>query len=157
MNEKKIFEWNSYEFIHKEKKVDWYWALGIIAISGTIISIIYKNYIFAIFIVLASTALAFFGSKPPEIITIKIDRKGIKIQDLLYSYKNIKSFWVNKSEDKLILDSSRAFMPIMVIPTKDINGVEIEEDELRDFLLQFLKEEETKEPMSQKFMDYLGF
>ena len=146
--------WQASEYEHKEKTPDWYWALGVIAVSSAVISIIYKNYIFAVFIVLASAILFMFSLKKPEIMNMEINEKGVKIKDEFYPFEMIKTFWIENQggEKKLLLHSSRILMPIIALPIE-----ENLEGRIRSALSNNLKEEEMKEPATQKVMEYFGF
>lgn len=146
--------WVTEEYEHKDKTPDWYWALGIIAIAGAIICIIYKNYLFAIFIVLAAGVLAMYNSKKPDPLNIEISEKGVRINKEIYPYVMIKSFWIENlsNESHLLLHSKRILMPIIVLNIE--NGLE---DRVRSILLKHSKEEEVKEPATQRVMEHLGF
>ena len=64
-----LLQWDAYEFKQKEKRPDWFWALGIIAIAGSTVSFIYGNFLFGVFIILATVALFFFGTAKPRRFT----------------------------------------------------------------------------------------
>jgi hypothetical protein len=146
--------WATEEYEHKDRTPDWYWAVGIIALSTAVISIIYKNYIFAVFIVLAAAVLFMFSLRKPDIMEIEINEKGVKIRDEFYPYKMIKSFYVENQgkEKKLLIHSKRILMPIIALPIDDATAARA-----RLMLLTRTKEEEMKEPMSQRIMEHLGF
>lgn len=147
--------WNAKEYNHNKKSNDWYWALGIIATSLTIASIIYQNYLFALFIILATAILIMYAFRHPEEFSITIGPKGIKIKNDLFKYKDLKSFYLDTSNEhgpKLIIHSNRTLMPHIILPID--KNLEIE---IKTKLLTHLKEEEMHEPISHKLMEYLGF
>ena len=146
--------WQASEYEHKEKTPDWYWAVGIIALSTVIISFIYKNYIFAIFIILATTVLGMYGLKKPEMMEVEINEKGVKIKNEFYPYKMIKSFYIEnqRGKKKLLIHAKRIIMPIIALPIE-----EILEEKVKLTLLKHSKEEEMKEPVTQMIMEHLGF
>ena len=146
--------WQASEYEHKEKTPDWYWAVGIIALSTVIISFIYKNYIFAIFIILATTVLGMYGLKKPEMMEVEINEKGVKIKNEFYPYKIIKSFYIENQggKKKLLIHTKRIIMPIIALPIE-----EILEEKVKLMLLKHSKEEEMKEPVTQRIMEHLGF
>ena len=43
-------EWSALEYEEKVQSNDWFWALGVIIVAGSITSIIFANYFFAIFL-----------------------------------------------------------------------------------------------------------
>ena len=159
-NEEKI-EWSALEFEEKERSNDWFWALGIIILAGAVTSIIYSNYFFAILLVLGGILLGSFAIKKPEMILYEINENGVKINNDIYPYKKIKSFWIQKrSADvanelppTLFIKSSRLVMPIISIPLEDAHV-----DPIRGMMLsKNITEEEMHEHPTVKVMDSLGF
>jgi hypothetical protein len=146
--------WEAHEHEYREKSSDWYWAVGIITLSIAAISIIFNDIIFAIFIIIGAFALCLASSKAPRILTYEITDRGIRVNDTLYLYQNLDSFWVevDEAEPKLLVKSKKFFMPYLIANLNDH-----EPDDVRTVLLGFLKEEEHTEPLGQKIMEYLGF
>ena len=148
-------EWTALEYEEKERGNDWFWALGIIIVASSVTSFIYNNYFFGIFLILGGILLAIFAIKKPDLVFYELNEKGLQIRNRLYPYQNIKSFWVQKDEEKSILfiKSERLFMPIISMPIKQ----NLAED-IRNFMLSAkVEEEEMKEHASEKIMDSLGF
>lgn len=149
--------WKGYEFDFKEKTVDWFWAVVIIVIAIAAISLIYSNYLFALFIVLAGITMLKMAHKEPRYLRYEINTKGIIIDEVLFPYTSLKSFWVEDSKfapPKLLLKSTKFMLPIIII------GIEtdiVNSDAIRNYLLDFLPEERIYEPFSQKLMEVLGF
>ncbi len=154
MNEGVKFSWSAPEYEERERTADWFWAVGVIAVTAAITSIIYSNYFFAILILLGAGLLWHFAIKPPEWITYELTDKGLQIKSHLYPYANIKSFWVEKEEKPaLFLRTERFFMPVLSIPIERGDTEVIE----NIFLDKQVLEEEMKEHPSEKIMDRLGF
>jgi hypothetical protein len=151
---KEKIHWKALEYEYKEKSADWYWALGIVALSTAIISVVYKNYLFAFFILLSAYLLGIYSGKKPPLVEIDIDSKGVRMSREFFPYSMIKSFWVESITDdkKLILHTKRVIMPVIALPIE--NGLE---EEVRALLAKHSKEEEMREPVSQIVMEYLGF
>lgn len=154
MKEKYKLSWAVPAYEHREKNVDWFWALGIIIISGTTISIIYKNYFFGALLLLGGILMAYFANKEPETLYYELNEKGLKIKDNLYPYKNIKSFWVQtEKKPYLFIKTERFFLPVMQFGINNNLAKEI-----REILLsEKIKEEEMKEPPSEILMEFLGY
>jgi len=146
--------WETPEYKHKKKGVDWYFALGIIAVFSSAASFLLNNDLFGIFILLGVITLIIYGIRAPRIINIEIGKRGISVNNTLYSYNTLRSFWVedNDEEPKILLQSEKVLMPYIIIPLGDTDP-----DIVREFLLNYLEEEEHHEPLSQKLMEYLGF
>ena len=157
MEEHEKLEWESYEFDYKEKTSDWFWAVGIITLSIVAIAIIYDNPLFAVFMALAGFTIGSTARKLPRVVTFEINTKGIVVDNVLYPYGNLKTFWVDESKyapPKLLIKSEKFITPVIVIPIEtDVANA----SDIRGFLLSFLPEEKMHEPFSHKFMNYLGF
>ncbi|MEO5635233.1 MAG: hypothetical protein ABIS26_01955 [Candidatus Paceibacterota bacterium] len=88
----------------------------------------------------------------------------MKIRSRLYPYENIKSFWIQiyapvladgKEELKplLFIKSERLFMPVIAVPidelwAEDVHSIMVSYD---------VMEEEMREHVSEKIMEFLGF
>lgn len=152
--EKKL-EWSALEYEEKERDPDWFWALGVIIVAGAITSFIYNNYFFGLLLIVGGILLGFFAIRKPELIFYELNKKGLKIRDRVYLYKNIKFFWIKKHEEKtaLLIMSERMFMPMISIQIDETIS-----EEVRNFMLEGnVLEKEIKEHMSEKIMDSLGF
>ena len=154
MDETEKIEWSALEYEEKERSVDWFWALGIIVVAGSVTSLIYGNYFFAILLILSGILLGFFAIKKPEMVSYELNKKGLKIKTRLFPYESMKSFFVQTTpKPMLFVKSSRMFMPILSMPIED----NLAED-IRSLLLSNnVQEEEMKEGPSERIMERLGF
>jgi len=154
VEEKEKIEWSALEYEEKERSVDWFWALGIIVVAGSVASLIYGNYFFAILLILSGILLGFFAIKKPEMVSYELNKKGLKIKTRLFPYESMKSFFVQTTpKPMLFVKSSRMFMPILSMPIED----NLAED-IRSLLLSNnVQEEEMKEGPSERIMERLGF
>jgi hypothetical protein len=153
---KQPITWRSYEYLHFEKNAEWYWALGLITVSGAITALIFKDVLFAIFILIAGFVLAIFASRKPEEVEFSITQRGVKINEKLYPYKSLKSFGIDeltpKHTPQLILEQNHNLSPDIIIPLDKVDA-----DKVHDFLSSFLPEEDHEEPLIHKIMEWLGF
>ncbi len=151
------FEWKAVNKKHDIKTPDWFWSLGIIAFAIFIGSVITGNVLFGILILLAAITIGLYANKTPEEVKYEITVRGVKINGKLYPYKDLKSFWIYEApyEEKavLLIDSQMPIVPHLIIPLPD----SVDADELQDFLLDYLPEEELREPTSHKLARLLGF
>ncbi len=147
--------WQILEYKKREKTVDWYWAVGVIAVSLAIIAVIMGDGLFSIFIIIATAILLTFSSREPRTFEVSVDKRGIIVGAESYPFATLEDFWVDISEHnnpKILLKSKKLIMPLIVIPIEDYDHMDI-----RDFLLEYLPEKEMHEPLSQKIMEGLGF
>ncbi len=151
---KKPIVWEAYEYVHREKSTDWYWAVSIITVSMAVTAILFNDVLFAVFIVISFFALMLYAKRKPQLLEIKIDDRGIEEGRVRYPYLSIESFWVEDrfGETKIIMKSKKKTLPYIVIPIIDVNA-----DDVRDHLKKFLPEEEHEEPLAKRIMEYLGF
>ena len=147
--------WEGYEYEHKDRSVDWYWAVGVIAIALAITAIIYKNILFAIFIILGAFTLLMYAARKPEKVYFEISRRGVRVNKTLYPFSTLESFCIhdNSHSPKIIFQSQKLFMPHIIIPLSE----EIDVESLHNFLIEFIDEDEHRESISEMIMDYLGF
>ena len=136
------------------KSADWYWALGIIAVAGAATSFILGNILFSILIVVGALSLGLHAARPHKEIAVEINRRGLVLNETLYPYDSLESFWVeeNESMPKLFIKLERALVPQLMIFIEDIDP-----DAVRDFLLEHLEEEETAEPFTERIAEFFGF
>lgn len=154
MEESKNFSWTAPEYEQKEQTKDWYWALGVVVVAGSIASIIFKNYFFAILLILGGIMMAVFSIKKPETVPYELNQKGLKIKSRLYPYEKIKSFWVRKEEKPMLfIESERFFMPMISIHI-DENIAETIQSIMRSHSVE---EKEMKEHATERAMEYFGF
>jgi hypothetical protein len=149
-------EWEAHEYLHTEKAPDWYWALGLIAIAGAVAALTFNNVLFAVFILIAAFFLAIFAARKPNTVRFAVTQRGVRIDDLLYPFSSLESFAIDEltpeHTPKLILESRKIFVPRIVIPIEGVSA-----DDVHDFLLDFLHEEDHVEPLTHHFMGWLGF
>ncbi|MES3031489.1 MAG: hypothetical protein V4697_03705 [Patescibacteria group bacterium] len=149
-----LISWDAPEHFHTEKNNDWYWAVGIIAITAAALAVIFGNVIFGIFIIVATFALVVHASKHPKIVHYEINDRGIVVNDILYPFLGLESFWIDAEERpaKALVKSHKTFMPYL---TLNIEGVDPEE--VRTILLNYIAETKHTEPLSQKILEMFGF
>lgn len=147
--------WTAYEHEHTEKGSDWYWALGIVALSAAIVAVLFQNFFFAILILVGSFTLALLAAKPARELTFSLTARGVLINQALYPYETLVAFWIQDRDSDnptLIIDVQRFMTPHIITP------IAIEDIEtIREFLLTHLPEEELREPFGQRFLERFGF
>lgn len=150
-----ILSWQTEEYVHREKNPDWFWALGLITLTGAAIAVIYHDTLFAVFIVLGALILGYYAARAPKIIEISINEEGIKIRDYLYPFKKLKGFAIDEHQlgNQLLIESDRLITPVIAIPLP--NSMEV--DELIQILKARLPQQEIKEHPSHRIMEHIGF
>ena len=147
--------WEAAEHHHVEKKGDWYWALGIIAVVGATIAIIFGNILFAIVIALGAVVMTIVSLREPAVIPFAITPRGMRIDDRLYPYATLESFCIDEDAPRgpqLLLKSRSMLQPLIIIPLPE-EAVE----EIDDMLAERLPEEHIEESLAHHLLEFLGF
>ncbi len=148
--------WQAHEHAHVPKTTDWFWTVGIVAFGGVFLSIFFKNFLFALIIVIFTLTSFMMVKRPPRLMNFDISRKGVRAGNILHPYSMLESFWVEDGEieDKIIFRSKKPVSPYIVIP---FDSTVTNPEALRDYLLDYLDEEELEEPLYKVIMEYFGF
>lgn len=146
--------WTLPEREHREKTNDWYWALAVVVVAGSVASFMYANYLFAGVLVLGGILMGYFASTPPEVVDYEVNNRGFKIKNHTYPYKKIKAFFVGGEKNPFVfIKIDRPFIPMIYVPTEK----HLTEMIRAKFMSFNIPEEEMKEYPSEKVMDMLGF
>ncbi len=149
-----ILRWSAYEHEHVERSADWFWALGIVAVSVALTSILFSNILFAILIIVAAYTIGIIARTPPELVEFELSDRGIRVGDALHRYDEIISFWVEDElgkEPLLLVDTIKFMSPNLIIPIEGIDPHLV-----RTFLQERVEEVPMKEPVSHKILEFLG-
>jgi hypothetical protein len=146
--------WSTYEHEHIERGGDWFWALGIVAISVALTSILFGNVLFAILIVVAAFTVGIIARTPPELMEFELSDRGIRAGDTLHRYDEIISFWVEDGDGReplLLVDTTKFMSPNLIIPIEGVDPTLV-----RAFLQERVEEVPIKEPVSHKILEFFG-
>lgn len=160
MNENTL-TWKIIEHRGKERSSDWYWVIGIITVSLAIAVFILGNMLLAIIILLAVGTLLFGRKRVSVDHEYEISNKGLRIDNTLYPWETLASFWVSETTDPhtkeishiLVMTSQKPLVPRFVIPL----GNTISPENIRAVLTQTLEEEPQFEPLAHRLIHHLGF
>ncbi len=147
--------WEAPEHTHIEKTSDWYWILGIIAIAGSVTSMIFNNVLFGVVIVLGAVTMVIVSHRKPRIIPFEISGRGVRIENTLYPYSTLESFCFDEENPvgpQLIVKSKKLFVPLLIIPIPEeyVDAVE-------DVISARLHEAHLEEPLSHRLLEFFGF
>lgn len=143
------------EYFYKEKTLDWFWTVGLIALVGAGIAVWVHNYLFGLFIIISAVALIIVARRAPRDITYKISPEGINVDTVFYEKKKLKGFKIKDGRDgfdKLILEIDRRFMPVIVFPSPSSDKINIKNN-----LILIVEEKDIEEPRTAQFMERIGF
>lgn len=150
-----IISWQAPEYAYIKKSPDWYWAVGILTIGFFVVALVFGNMLFGVFVLLAGFTVALYGARPPRIVAFTLSVEGVRIENRVYPYESVKSFWIfyhPPHVKELSVESQKLIMPHIKIPLGDANPTEI-----RTYLLQFLPEHQQEESLIDTGARFLGF
>lgn len=152
-----ILEWEGREYDHNPKSTDWYWALGIIAVAGSVAAILFGNYLLALLIALAAAALALHAAHEPPLHRFRLVEQGVVIGNELHPFENMASFSVLEDIDgdlppMLSIKNVSWVSPHLVIPLEGVNA-----DAVYDYFLDRVDESEHRHTLSDLVAAWLGF
>ena len=147
--------WEAPQHHHIEKGADWYWVLGIVGTSGAIAAAVLGNLLFAAVILLATVTMWVVANREPRIIPYAVTVRGIRIDDKLYPYTNLESFYIDEESPlgpQLLVKPSALLSQLLILPLPEEHI-----DDIDDMLIERLSEEELEEPFAHKLLEFFGF
>ena len=149
-----LISWNAPAHFYVDKKLDWYWAVGIVTLALAAVCFIFGEIITGIFVIVAAMALVLHASRPPRRIYCEVNDRGVIIGNTLYPFLSLESFWIPHDElpPKMILKSTKPFMPFIVIYIQ-----EVDPESVREVMLKYIAETEHHEPFLKHLLEGLGF
>lgn len=153
--ENTMLHWSAYEHEHVERGSDWYWALGIFAVSAAFTSLLLHNPLFSLVILVAAGTLALLARTPPEIARFELSDKGIRVNGRLHRYEHIISFWIDEEHRHgrplLLIDTTKFMAPNLIMPIEHIDPALV-----RAYLVERCTEVEMKEPLSHRIFEFFN-
>ena len=138
-------KWVAPEYEFHEKNPEWYWALGIITAALVLAAVVLSNFLFAVFAVLAGFSVGLYGARRPRTILHEINSGGVSLGNRNFNYENIDHFWIDynpPAKKELILESKKTFSAHTVILLGNADP-----EQIRRYLLQYLKEKKIEEAL----------
>lgn len=150
-----VIEWQAPEYTYYPKHQNWYLGLFAVAAVLVLLALFTKNFLLVILILLAAFVAMMYSTRQPEVTRFAVTHRGVRFGDRLYPYDTLKSFWVLETSNKrkLIVVAERLILPHVVLPL----APEINAEDLRQYLLQYLEESREEESLADVLSDYFGF
>jgi hypothetical protein len=147
--------WDAYEYHFVDRTADWFWSLGIIAVSIAILAILFGNALFGIFVLVASIAIGLYAARPPALSHITLTNHGVEIDGKLHHYSELHSFHIDEfhhQHPRLVFLSKKIFNPHLVILI-DHNSAH----DISDYLSHYLPAEPHKDSLFHTLFEKIGF
>lgn len=154
--EPKEISWQAPEFRYRYKDESWYWLTIMAAAILFLISLWQKNFLFAIFLIIAEAMVLIWAKELPRNFHFKLDKKGVHLGKMkFYSYEELIGFHLHESDNEiseLILKTKHRFHPYVKILL--LTG---DAPEINKFLKKHLSEIEYEESLADSFSKMIGF
>ncbi|OHB08669.1 MAG: hypothetical protein A2W64_02040 [Candidatus Zambryskibacteria bacterium RIFCSPLOWO2_02_39_10] len=152
MPHKILHQWRALEYNHSKKSASWSISIIIFAILFFIIGIWKYDITIIALAILGGFTILRFGRKKPKNIIFTIRNDGIQINNKLYEYKNLQSFWIFEEHNELVLHSQKKLIPLI-----HINLNNEDKKHIKDLLLKFLPIKEENYPIYDIFARFIGY
>lgn len=149
-----LVRWEALEYDYIPKSNNWFWGMGIITAGVVLASLLLGNTLFAVLVAVAGLTIILYGARRPKKILFSFTARGLQIENRLFPYENLKSFWIHYEppyKKLLTIGPKKFFMPTISVPLGDINP-----NIVREHLLKFLKEERHEETLIQTIIRLTG-
>lgn len=148
-------QWTTLEHIYDEKTNDWYASVILIAGSLIAVEFLMNNFLLITLTIIATISFILLAARRPDMIDVEIRKTGVRVGDLLYSYNSLDGYAIAEyhHENRLLLESNRHIMPLIVIPIPE----DVDLDALREGLNEYLPERELHESFAHLLLERLGF
>ncbi|MBI4158240.1 MAG: hypothetical protein HY505_01275 [Candidatus Yanofskybacteria bacterium] len=142
--------WEAPSFYYNPQKR--YLSLVTMALmAGAVALLIFKyDTLTSIFLILASVVLLLYSKQRPTISKITVGQSGILVNDIMYYYKDLRSFWIDYNPGgpkELSLESAKWYMPYVKVLLNEQNPIEV-----RSLVINFLPEKEHENSL----IDHIG-
>ena len=147
--------WEAPEHDHFEKNGDWFWALWIITLVAAGTAFFFGNYLFAVLLLVGAAAISLIANREPEIIPFAVTTRGLRINDQLYPYSTLESFYIDEDHPmgpQLLAKSQKLLTPLIIMPIPPEHI-----DDIEDIIEVRLPEEKLEEPLANKVLEVFGF
>ena len=111
---KAYLRWTAPEFNQYEKSRSWFIIAGLITVLIFAWAIFAGNFVFALLVGLSYFTITIYALKKPRTISLAITPRGIKVDEAIYNFDNLKSFWIFYDPPELkevSLRSKKLMMP----------------------------------------------
>lgn len=149
-------QWEAHPHMPRERGSDWYWILGLLAVSGSVAAIILGSVLFGVVILLGALVMAvhtIYESHEP--IPYEISQAGVRIDTKLTPYAKIHSFYIDREHyhgPHLLLSRIDDWQGIISVPIPEEYV-----DEIDTIIAARVPEEHLQESIPQKLLEIVGF
>lgn len=148
-------EWEALEHHHEPKSNDWFWVLGVIAVSAAVAAIVLSNILLALVILIGAAIMAILAKRPPKMVTYAITQRGVRIDNSFYPFTTLEHYYIDIHPvigPQLLLQSQKMLMPLLILPLP-----EDDVDAIEAIIAERLPEKHLEEPLVNVILEFFGF
>jgi hypothetical protein len=148
-------QWETLEHTYYEKTNDWYASVIIIAAALMVVELMTKNYLLMTLTFIGAFTFILLATRRPDTVLVEIRKNGIRFGNTLYPYQTLDGFAIidYTNDRRLLLESNRKIMPLIVIHLPD----DMDTEELNEVLEEYLPEKELHESLPHLLLERVGF
>lgn len=121
-------QWQATEYIRHEKNSLWFVVFAVVTLAIMAFAIfVIQSLTFAVLIPVMAVALLTYTQRPPRLINYTLSRKGLHLNDHLYSFAEFKAFGVIRdgAEYSIMLVPVKRFRPGVSVYFPEAVGEEL--------------------------------
>ena len=150
--------WSAPEYHYYRKDVSWYWLVLIVTVILVTLALWQKNFLFAVFIIVAALLILAWGRRPPQTIDFTLSEQGLNIGGKKsYGFQDLSGFVIipNLADPELsdlILKTKsqlNAWVRIIIASQRS--------ETIKNLLSKFLPEVEYEESLADHIAKILRF
>lgn len=150
-----LLEWTAHEFEPEAAGSQLQLLLGGALVLGGAAAAIFRNFLFALLLVLSGGLVITHARRAPRQIRFAVTGRGIEVGNRRYEFDSLESFWIFYDPPlfrELSVRSRKTFMPHIRMPLGGLDPLQ-----LRGVLLRFLAEEAQEVSLMDIILKRLGF
>lgn len=136
---KSIYSWEAHDRITMSDNKNWYLTVSVISVLSILFSLLTQNFLLVVIIIGLVFIVYLINTSTPLVIKNHITNKGIRISNELYSWVDIKHFWISERNGHTIIN-------LELIEQKGRIFVLIGDGDVYKIVNHILEYEEYKEP-----------
>lgn len=147
-----LLKWLFPSFQRHERGLTWYVMAGAVAIALFVYSIVAKNFLFSIIIILIAIVVVAKDFIHPHQVEFIVDEDGVTIGDRTYRFREFATFWLAYEPPQvkmLYLEFKSGVRPSYPIPLVNENPLRV-----RSVLQKYIREDLERE--AEDLTDRLG-
>lgn len=146
--------WEAPSFYYNPQKR--YLSLLIAALlAGAVALLMFRrDALTSVFLMLSSLVLLLYSNQKPTTSKITVNQAGVLVDDMMYYYKDLKSFWIEYNPGgpkELSIESKKWYLPYVKVLLNEQNPLE-----LRSLMVSFLPEKEHENSLADHVGRRLG-